>query len=185
MTPMSGIKASWRSFFAFLFDLAAVAGAWLIAYLVRFNGDLPADFLASALHAVVLVLLVYGAMFRLFGLYRGLWVFAGLPDRLRISKAVAAGALLTMIVAVMVQPTPIIPRSVLLMSPLLLFLAMCGPRALYRLAKESYLYGGLVAQGKPVVVLGAGTAGAMLARELRRSVEWRLILAHIAFFEIY
>lgn len=70
---------------------------------------------------------------------------------------------------------PIVPRSVLVVSPLLLFLAMGGSRALYRASKEFYLYGGLVGQGKPVVVLGAGNAGASLARELSRSSEWRLI----------
>ena len=75
----------------------------------------------------------------------------------------------------MVQPHPIVPRSVLVVSPLLLFLAMGGSRALYRATKEFYLYGGLVGQGKPVVVLGAGNAGANLARELSRSSEWRLV----------
>ncbi|MFP3335182.1 hypothetical protein SB761_31270, partial [Pseudomonas sp. SIMBA_064] len=50
-----------------------------------------------------------------------------------------------------------------------------GARALYRATKEFYLYGGLVGQGKPVLVLGAGTAGASLARELSRSGEWRLV----------
>jgi FlaA1/EpsC-like NDP-sugar epimerase len=175
MTLMLRSKATWLSVSAFLFDLTAVSGAWLIAYLIRFNGSVPADFRDGALHALIWVLPVYGVMFRVFGLYRGMWVFASLPDLLRISKAVATGALLSMILAVMIQPLPIVPRSVLLVSPLFLFLAMGGSRALYRAAKEFYLYGGLVAQGKPVIVIGAGTAGAMLARELSRSSEWRLI----------
>ncbi|BCF89408.1 polysaccharide biosynthesis protein [Paraburkholderia largidicola] len=168
-------KASWLSLSAFCFDLCAVAAAWLMAYLIRFNGSVPVDFRLGALNSLVWVLPVYGVMFRIFGLYRGMWVFASLPDLMRISKAVATGAVVSMILAVMVQPSPIIPRSVLLVSPLLLFLAMGGSRALYRAVKEFYLYGGLVAQGKPVVVLGAGTAGASLARELSRSSEWRLI----------
>ena len=74
----------------------------------------------------------------------------------------------------MLQPEPPVPRSVLVLTPLLLFLAMGGARAMYRAGKEFYLYGGLVGQGKPVLVLGAGTAGANLARELSRSSEWRL-----------
>jgi FlaA1/EpsC-like NDP-sugar epimerase len=104
-----------------------------------------------------------------------MWVFASLPDLMRIAKAVLTGAFVMMMVAVMAQPHPIIPRSVLAVSPLLLFLAMGGSRALYRASKEFYLYGGLVGQGKPVVVLGAGNAGANLARELSRSSEWRLV----------
>lgn len=168
-------KASWQSLSAFLFDMLAVAAAWLFAYLVRFNGSIPSDFLRGALVALTWALPIYAVMFRLFGLYRGLWVFASLPDLLRISKAIVCGSLIVMIGSVMFQPTPIIPRSVLLVSPLMLFLIMGGARALYRASKEFYLYGGLVGQGKPVLVLGAGTAGANLARELSRSGEWRLV----------
>jgi len=172
---MSRFKSSWLSLSAFAFDALAVTAAWLAAYAIRFNGDVPVTFLHGALHALVWVVLVYAVMFRVFGLYRGMWVFASLPDLVRISKAVGSGALLIMIGAVMLQPSPIIPRSVLIVCPLLLFLVMGGARALYRTAKEFYLYGGLVAQGKPVIVLGAGSAGASLARELSRSSDWRLV----------
>src|ERR1700737_4190966 len=97
-------KASWLSFSAFAFDLCAVAGTWLIAYLIRFNGAVPTVFWAGALKTPPWVLPLYGLMFRVFGLYRGMWVFASLPDLMRISKAVASGALVVMIAAVMVQP---------------------------------------------------------------------------------
>ncbi|SAK71502.1 polysaccharide biosynthesis protein CapD [Caballeronia fortuita] len=172
---MNRIKATWLSAGAFAFDLVAVVGTWLVAYLLRFNGAVPHDFRQGALHALLWVVPVYAVVFRVFGLYRGMWVFASLPDLMRISKSIVVGALIVMVGAVMSQPTPIIPRSVLIVSPLLLFLAMGGARALYRAGKEFYLYGGLVGQGKPVIVLGAGTAGAMLARELSRSSEWRLV----------
>ncbi len=172
---MSRFKSSWLSLSAFAFDALAVTAAWLAAYAIRFNGYVPAAFWHGALHALVWVVLVYAVMFRVFGLYRGMWVFASLPDLVRISKAVGSGGLLVMIGAVMLQPWPSIPRSVLIVCPMLLFLVMGGARALYRTAKEFYRYGGLVAQGKPVLVLGAGSAGASLARELSRSSDWRLV----------
>ncbi|MEM5401957.1 MULTISPECIES: polysaccharide biosynthesis protein [Paraburkholderia] len=168
-------KASWLSFGVFFFDMLAAVAAWLVAYVVRFNGEIPAPFFKGACVALFWVLPVYGAMFRTFGLYRGLWVFASLPDLMRIAKAIVVGALVVMIGAVMFQPKPIIPRSVLLLTPMLLFLAMGGARAIYRASKEFYLYGGLVGRGKPVLILGAGGAGASLARELSRSGEWRLV----------
>lgn len=168
-------KAAWLSLSAFLFDLCAVVGAWLASYAVRFNGDVPADFFQGSIRALVWVIPIYGLMFRLFGLYRGMWVFASLPDLVRITKAVAAGALATMIASLMFQPVPITPRSVLILSPLVLCFIMGGARAVYRTAKEYHLYGALMAQGKPVLILGAGSAGANLARELSRSSEWRLV----------
>jgi FlaA1/EpsC-like NDP-sugar epimerase len=172
---MYRLKSSWLSLCAFGFDTCAVALAWIAAYVIRFNGAVPDDFRIGGLNALAGVVATYAVMFRIFGLYRGMWVFASLPDLIRISKAVGAGALLVMIGAVMFQPTPIIPRSVLLVSPLLLFLTMGGSRALYRTSKEFRRYGGLVGQGKPVIGLGAGAAGASLARELSRSGEWRLV----------
>ncbi|WP_338911774.1 nucleoside-diphosphate sugar epimerase/dehydratase [Mycetohabitans rhizoxinica] len=172
---MIKLKASWLSTSAFAFDLCSVALAWACAYIIRFNGAVPDDFLTGALHALVWVLPLYGAMFRLLGLYRGMWVFASLPDLMRIAKAICFGAVLVMVASVMIQPVPIIPRSVLAVSPMLLFLGMGGARAIYRAAKEFYLYGGLVGQGKPVFVLGAGNAAASIVRELKRSGEWRLV----------
>ena len=41
--------------------------------------------------------------------------------------------------------------------------------------KDHRIYGGLMAAGKPVVVVGAGTGGAMLVRELERSPDWRVV----------
>ncbi|MDE1141879.1 MAG: nucleoside-diphosphate sugar epimerase/dehydratase [Paraburkholderia tropica] len=168
-------KATWLSFSAFLFDIGAVAAAWLTAYLLRFNASVPSEFWHGAVNTLVWVLPIYAIMFRIFGLYRGMWVFASLPDLMRISKSIISAGLIVMIVSVLLQPMPIIPRSVLIVSPLLLFFVMGGARALYRATKEFYLYGGLVAQGKPVIVVGAGGAGASLARELSRSAEWRLV----------
>ncbi|CAB3637871.1 polysaccharide biosynthesis protein [Trinickia soli] len=168
-------KASWLSLCAFAFDLCAVVGAWLLAYLIRFNGSIPPQYIYSGLKGLVWVLPAYGFMFRALGLYRGMWVFASLPDLVRISKAVVAGALIAMVASLMIQPVQVTPRSVFIVSPMLLFLLMGGARAIYRATKEFYLYGALIAQGKPVLVLGAGTAGASLARELSRSSEWRLV----------
>ncbi|CAB3758209.1 multidrug MFS transporter [Burkholderia sp. MSh2] len=172
---MIRIKASWLSLCAFVFDLSAVAAAWLGAYMVRFNGSVPPDFLQGAIHALAWVLPLHAIIFRLGGLYRGMWVFASLPDLVRIAKALGAAVVLIMAGAVLLQPAPVIPRSVLFLFPLFLFLMMGGARAAYRTAKEFYQYGGLVAQGKPVLLLGAGNAGASLARELKRSPEWRLV----------
>lgn len=49
MTQMFRHRASWLSLSAFLFDLLAVVGAWLVSYLLRFNGVLPAEFLMGGL----------------------------------------------------------------------------------------------------------------------------------------
>ncbi len=172
---MFRLKTTWLALIVFFFDLSAVVVAWLAAYLIRFNGEVPPDFKESALSVLVWALPIHGLAFRIFGLYRGIWVFASLPDLLRIVRAVGASTLAVMIGAAMLQPNPIIPRSVFIVAPVFLFLIMGGARALYRTTGEFYRYGGLITQGKPVLLLGAGNAGASLVRELTRSSEWRLV----------
>ncbi|BBE09946.1 capsular polysaccharide biosynthesis [Mycoavidus cysteinexigens] len=169
------LKNTWLSSIVFFFDLSAVIIAWVAAYLVRFNGEVPQEFKESALWALVWVLPIHGLAFRILGLYRGIWGFASLPDLLRIVRAVVASTFAVMIGAAMLQPAPIIPRSVFIVAPIFLFLIMGGARIFYRTLREFYRYGGLIAQGKPVLLLGAGSAGASLVRELMRSSEWRLV----------
>src|SRR6202000_1769386 len=82
------------SFAAFTFDISAVVATWIAAYLIRFNGMPPEPFFHGALMVVLWVAPVYALMFRAFGLYRGMWVFASLPDLMRIIKAVVAGGAL-------------------------------------------------------------------------------------------
>ncbi len=168
-------RSAWFSLIVCAFDLGAVVSVWLLAYAVRFNGAVPHEFWESAQRNLIWILPLHGLVFRIFGLYRGIWGFASLRDLLRISKAVITSASLMIIGTALFQPAPAIPRSVLIIMPLFLLLWMGGSRALYRTAKELYRYGGLRAQGTPVLVLGAGASGADLARELMRSSEWRLV----------
>ncbi len=69
----------------------------------------------------------------------------------------------------------VIPRSVMIIDPLLLILMMGGSRFVYRMWKEHGLYGDFKLHGEPVLVLGAGDAAASLAKELVASSDWRLV----------
>jgi FlaA1/EpsC-like NDP-sugar epimerase len=70
---------------------------------------------------------------------------------------------------------PHVPRSVLLLHPLILILLMGGSRFMYRTWKEQRVLSVRAALGKPVLVLGAGTAAHSLLRELGRSAEWSVV----------
>lgn len=170
------INKNYYSFLVFLSDLVGVALAWWLAYLVRFNFDVQAEFMPACLVGLGVAVIVQGGILRAFGLYRGVWVFASLPDLLRITRAVAVAAVVTpLVVVVAVRYNPGVPRLVLLLQPLLLAIYAGGTRALYRTWKEFHLYGALRALGQPVIVLGAGDAAVSLVRELSRSAEWRVV----------
>lgn len=165
-------RLSGRSLVVFLFDLGAVAFAWLAAFALRFNLSVPEDYLASAWRALAWVAPIYGVVFLVSGLYRGFWRFASLPDLLRIGKGVLIGATAVAFVAYLLQlPLPL-PRSVLLLSPLLTLLAMGGARAAYRAWREQQAKRGA---RKPLVILGGGAPVAALLRELQDTSEWNVV----------
>jgi hypothetical protein len=163
-----------RAILALLHDVSAVAVAWLAAYWLRFNLDIPVDYLAQAVAMLPWVLPVNLATFWLAGLYRGIWRYASLHDLRRILLSVAAAALLVVAGMYVAQKTAV-PRSVLILYPLLLVGLMGGSRLLYRAWKEHSLYGGMHLGQKPVLVIGAGDAAADLLRELARSTDWRVV----------
>ena len=160
-----------RTLAAFLHDLVAAALAWMLAFWLRFNFDVPAEFTASASHSLLWVLPLLGILFFAFGLYRGLWRFASLSDLQHLVAAVLTGALLITAAVVLFGLGPI-PRSVLVLHPVLLALVMGGSRFAYRSWKEHRIYGPAKMRGQPVLVLGAGEAADSLLRELNRSGLW-------------
>ena len=106
-------------------DLVAVGVCWFIAYWLRFNLSLPEPYLSSARQTVVFVLCVHAPAFWVFGLYRGIWRYASLMDLRRIILAVSLAALIVA-AGVFMLSISAVPRSVLLMHPILLVVAIAA-----------------------------------------------------------
>lgn len=175
MKPLGNKIPNVRAALAFLHDVAAAAVAWCAAYWLRLNLEIPDEYMRGMFSAMPIVVGLQAASFLAFGLYRGIWRYASLPDLKRILQAVAVAAMVAPIVFYMLRLPAAIPRSVLILHPILLILFMAGSRILYRAWKERRLYGIRKLQAKPVLVLGAGDPGANLLKELSVSREWRVI----------
>ncbi|MCC6658295.1 MAG: polysaccharide biosynthesis protein [Rhodocyclaceae bacterium] len=155
-------------------DLSAAAVAWLLAYWLRFNLDIPQTYLRGMFDGLLWVLPVHGAVFVAFGVYRGMWRYVSVKDLQRIVLTVGLAAVLVGACVFMFQLRDL-PRSVLILQPLLLIMAMGGTRFLYRAWRERQLYGGVRFEGEPVLVMGAGDAAMALLRELKHSRDWRVV----------
>ncbi|MCK4838728.1 MAG: polysaccharide biosynthesis protein, partial [Desulfobulbaceae bacterium] len=160
---------------AFLHDLMWVPVTLFVAYWFRFNlQEIPADYLDGFFRLVPPSLLIYAVVFRFFGLYRGIWRFASLPDLIRIVKAVALGALLVTLSATIFFRLHGIPRSVLLLSPLFLIIGLIGTRLCYRWLKDHKLQLQKKA-GLRTLIIGAGQAAELLLRDLLHKQEFQPI----------
>ncbi len=158
-----------RTLVIILHDILVAALAWLGAYWLRFNLAVPAEFQAAAFSTLAWVVPLQAVVFWRFGLYRGIWRFASLPDLKRIVMAVGLAALLIPLALILFRVQAVVPRSVLILDPLLLVTAMGGSRLAYRAWKEHRLASILQPGSKPVLVAGAGSAADFLLRELARN----------------
>lgn len=151
---------------AFAHDLLTIPASWLLAYWLRFNLDrIPPDFVTGALQSLPWVILIQGAIYWLFGLYRGVWRFASVPDLVRITKAVLAGTAAIVVLLFIVNRSALVPRSVPVLYLGLQLLLLAGPRLIYRWLKDHRLN---LSSGQRVLIVGAGRAGEMLARDMLR-----------------
>lgn len=154
---------------AFVHDLLLIPVAWLAAYWLRFNLEaIPPEILQTAVRLLPIVIVVQGGFFWYFGLYRGIWRFASMPDLIRITKAVVLGTAVIGGAVFLITYMYGVPRSVFPIYALLLFVSVGGPRFAYRWLKDHKLY----RKGrKQALIVGAGKAGEMLVRDLLRDQD--------------
>lgn len=164
-----------KSTLVLLHDVAVSALAWVFAYLLRFNFDIPSQFQEAMWTTLIGVVPLQALVFMHFGLYRGIWRFASIPDLKRISAAVVVVVLLVATILQVMRLGVLVPRSVLVLDPLLLLIMMGGSRLFYRSWKEHRLYGAASTLGEPVLVLGSGDEAIALLKNLERDPKWRVM----------
>ena len=148
----------------FLHDVLMIPAAWYLAYWLRFNlGTIPENSLRVATLMLPVMIVCQSFSYVVFGLYRGIWRFASLYDFIRIGKSIYVGALIATLVIFAVTGMEHVPRSVVPLYMILLFVLLGGNRALYRSLKDQRMRSG---GGKRVLVIGAGESAQMLARDM-------------------
>ncbi len=148
-------------------DLAMIPVAWFGAYWLRYNlGAIPSEQFFTAIHSLVVLVSVQAIAFHYYGLYRGVWRFASIPDLIRIGKAVLVGMAFSAVIVFLLTRMDGVPRSIFPLYGILLISLLGASRLAVRWSKDRHIYRG---EGCRVLVVGAGKAGEMLVRDLLRS----------------
>lgn len=170
------VRSRWA---VFLHDFISIPLAWFGAYWLRFNlGPIPKAYFEDALIMFPWIVVVQVASFWWFGLYRGVWRFASIPDLIRITKSISIGMIAMLLTIFVVLRLNDVPRSVFPIYGMLLLMTLGGSRFLYRWLKDTQVFNTI--ELKRVLVVGAGTAGDSLVRDLfRRKNEGYLPIAFV------
>jgi len=168
------LPRDYRSLAAFAHDVLAAGLAWCASFWLRLNLEVPEPFLSAMFGTILWVVPLQAGFYLAFGLYRGIWRYASVHDLLRI---VAMAGISAAVIATIVLGLGIanVPRSVLVIDPVLLIVFMGGSRLGYRIWKEGSR-GVLESSPRRVaLILGAGDAASDLLKNLARSADWRIV----------
>ena len=154
----------------FLTDLALWAAAALLAYAFRKPTLVTLGIPLNVVGYIGLSVAVMAVAAWYYRLPRQTWQRVGVPDLMVLARAVTMATLLMFALGFILQSWLQLPRSVPLLSGVLSVLLMGGVRVLARLLAENVRSRGTPDQRR-VLIVGAGSAGALFAREMLRHPE--------------
>ncbi|MGC8856830.1 MAG: polysaccharide biosynthesis protein [Anaerolineae bacterium] len=167
-----------RNRFVLAGDVALIITAVLGSFALRLDvAQLPYYFPATLIMCAV-ALLVKIPTFYFFGLYRRLWVYASTNELRLIVVAVSAASVLTsgvmllLMGAGLVQPG--MPRTALGIDWLISLVLIGGSRFALRILAEQ-MATRREEKSRRALIIGAGDAGALVARELQKSSQLNIL----------
>ncbi len=140
-----------------------IALANYLAFWLRFDGSIPDRELRSLLLGLPWLLLARVLVFERFRLFEGLWRYTSLWDLRNLIVATGLSSVLFFVVIRFILQIHGYPRSIFVIEAILAIFFLGGIRLLSRTVTEVPRR----PDAKRVLVIGAGDAGAMIAREMR------------------
>jgi FlaA1/EpsC-like NDP-sugar epimerase len=151
------------------FDALLVALSYYLAFRLRFldQDDLPHRYWVLFAQSVAFVVVGKVVVFGAFGLYQKWWRYVSGRDFVQIVRAVTVASAILVVAFTVLRPfAHNLPRSVAVMDFILTLLLVSGARLVVRLIVERPGRGARVPKHE-VLVVGAGSGGQMVVRELQ------------------
>ena len=165
-----------RNLIVFTHDLIVIGLAWVSAYIIRFNFEVPEVQLISMISNFFIVLMVQAIIFLSLRIHRASWRHSSIID----VRTIAVGVFYSTLVLAgyftfYYDQQPVIPRSIILLNPILLILFMSGSRIMYRGLREYKEYGFSSIKPKNAIILGTSKEGVSLVKTLSGNPNWRVL----------
>lgn len=151
-------------------QLTLVALANVAAFVLRFDGNIPEWGRTAMIGSLPVLLILRAAAFIPFRLFEGLWRYSSVHDLRNIVLAIASSSGAFAIYTMLPFGPVSYPRSILVIDALLAISALGGVRVARRLYGEFHQQQG----GRRVLVVGAGSAGELVVRDMRQNPSFGL-----------
>jgi FlaA1/EpsC-like NDP-sugar epimerase len=140
-----------------------------LAFFLRYGQAFPQIFEShQVLFQALLLVSIQSICFHSYGMYRSIWRYSSTPDLIRLIKAVSFSSLLSFVAIFLYNRLENTPRSIFIINWLLLVIGLGGWRLFYRITRDYFLaYSSKTFER--VIVIGAGSGGEQLVREVNRT----------------
>jgi len=153
-------------------EIACLIGAFILAYLLRFDFSIPYEEQVNLLVQLPIVVALQIIALRVFGAHRFIWRYTSTRDAATIAKTLT-GVLMLLFAArslyLVLPATVIVPISISILDSVLAFIGVLGVRMVRR---EMYERANRMTADKslkkPVILVGAGQAGVLTLAEIKR-----------------
>jgi len=162
-----------------LTDFLLCGLAYIGAYLLRFDMNIPPPYLIRLKATIIPLLIAKVVIFSQFGLYQGMWRYTSFKDLENIIKASLTGTGCVMIYILVAHRFEGFSRSIFFIDGVLTIFFIGGLRLGIRLFFDYRKRGvfawrngpGAGKKKKRVLIIGAGDAGEKILREIRDNVD--------------
>jgi UDP-GlcNAc:undecaprenyl-phosphate GlcNAc-1-phosphate transferase len=159
---------------AMVLDLVLISAAYLLAYLLKFEGNLSGVFLqqfaASLPFLVALKLVVLMAS----GAYRSMWRYFSTSDAFHLGLASAGGSIVSVVAVALVTGFASYSRSVFVIDWLLFTALLVGSRISFGLLTDWFARLPR-ADSTRVLIVGADDRGELVLRSIQRDPAYRAV----------
>lgn len=163
-----------RKLFLLIADIIFINLSFYIALLVKFDAAVPQQYYTFFAKNALIITVIKIAAFYLFGLYRSLWEYASIEEMLQIMLATLTAGALSFIAGLMTENS--YPVSVYIVSWVFMCVLVGGSRLSYRyLRRINQRRLRSCCQASRVMIVGAGSAGSMIIKEMKNHTDMNLI----------
>jgi FlaA1/EpsC-like NDP-sugar epimerase len=149
-------------------QLALVIASNRVAFLLRFDGDVPQFGDEAFWQMLPWLIAVRAFVFVPFRLYEGFWRYTSLYDLRALASGIAVSSGLFILLTLSPLGPPVYPRSVFVVDALLLMLLLGAARLSLRVFAELPRR----QPGKRVLIFGAGDAGELIVRDMKANASY-------------
>jgi FlaA1/EpsC-like NDP-sugar epimerase len=145
-------------------DIALIVLSYLTAFVLRFEFEGALDYTLFVKTSLPMIIIVTIPVFIRMGMYKAVWRYASIDCFITTIKAVTISILISVVIIFFFQ-TYRIPRSIFIIYWFILLAGVGSVRFSTRFYR--YYFSHTQKKGSRVLIYGAGSAGQMIAKEMR------------------